>query len=641
MSNLSDKAGFLDRLTDIVNTHIANEQFGVNELAKEMGMSRSNLHRKLIKLTGKSASDFITEIRLARAKELLQDDTATISEIAYQVGFANPTYFSTVFKKAFHLTPGEYKRQNIGVLEFPNDDGISNTLQAKGSESRRSRIVSSVLIFLVVIAAATVVYIIIQNNAIDDQGAKVTAGEISLVVIPSENLESDSIQPWFSESMVDYISSTLSRLSAFKVSGRASTMKDWIHGKSMREIGEALNADYIVRLNPLMIANTIRIVVEVFRAQDGKLIWSDTNDFSQSEVFELDITKQIAAHLQTAISHQEREFIRDLGTEDPIALENYLHGNDKLKLLSSANQWRAIDYFKYAIELDSEYVQPYAGIASAYFNMTYWAVTDIDTSFVKLAREWALKAIDKNEAIGEPYFILAAISYMHEWDWKAAEISFKRGMELNPDYFWGCNTYAHFLYIMRRFEESFDMFKHASQLDPLDPWTLCDVSLLYYWVDESEKGYDLLKRILEKYPDNWIVKHYAALYYKIGFINDYNDEFLEEIWKMGDNDIREIPSFYLGDLGLWLIQFGRREEGIQVLNEFTRREDEGEKDVSYVWMGIIYNLLGDSEKAIDYLEKGYEHRELFLFIFNVEPTLEQLRENKRFQALLKKMGLEE
>ena len=107
---------FLTVIKLIIEDNIGNENFSVSDLAKEVGLSRSMLHRKLIKLTGKSATDLITEIRLKRALELLKNDVVTVSEIAYRVGYSSPSYFNKVFKKTFNVSPGEVRKKGSGRL---------------------------------------------------------------------------------------------------------------------------------------------------------------------------------------------------------------------------------------------------------------------------------------------------------------------------------------------------------------------------------------------------------------------------------------------------------------------------------------------------------------------------------------------
>ncbi len=105
---------FLSKIVQLIEDNLDNEYFSVEDLAQKAGLSRSMLHRKLIKLTGKSASDLIMEKRLLKAKELLENDVATASEIAYKVGFKSPSYFNKVFHKYFNISPGSV-RKNAGV----------------------------------------------------------------------------------------------------------------------------------------------------------------------------------------------------------------------------------------------------------------------------------------------------------------------------------------------------------------------------------------------------------------------------------------------------------------------------------------------------------------------------------------------
>jgi len=100
---------FLDRVMRVIDEHISEEEFSIEEFGKDVGMSRSQMHRKLKALTGKSTSLYLRTVRLAKAKQLIEDKMATISEISYQVGFSSPAYFSRCFKEEFGYTPSEVK----------------------------------------------------------------------------------------------------------------------------------------------------------------------------------------------------------------------------------------------------------------------------------------------------------------------------------------------------------------------------------------------------------------------------------------------------------------------------------------------------------------------------------------------------
>ena len=98
---------FLDKITKVIEENISNEQFGVSELADEIAMSRSNLLRKVKKMTSLSVSQFINQVRLNKAMEMLKETSLTVSEISYEVGFSSPSYFTKCFHEQYGYTPSE------------------------------------------------------------------------------------------------------------------------------------------------------------------------------------------------------------------------------------------------------------------------------------------------------------------------------------------------------------------------------------------------------------------------------------------------------------------------------------------------------------------------------------------------------
>jgi AraC-like DNA-binding protein len=110
---------FLKKSIHVVEDNIANPEFTVEELSREMAMSRMYLYKKILALTDKTPVEFIRIIRLQRAAILLEKSQLTVSEIAYQVGFNNPKYFAKLFKEEYQMLPTEYRRQSIHI-EFYN-----------------------------------------------------------------------------------------------------------------------------------------------------------------------------------------------------------------------------------------------------------------------------------------------------------------------------------------------------------------------------------------------------------------------------------------------------------------------------------------------------------------------------------------
>jgi YesN/AraC family two-component response regulator len=98
---------FINKINDIINKHISEEEFSIEEFGREVGMSRSQLHRKLKGLTGKSASRYLRSVRLSKARKMIENQIGNISEIAYSVGFSSPVYFSKCFKDEYGFPPSD------------------------------------------------------------------------------------------------------------------------------------------------------------------------------------------------------------------------------------------------------------------------------------------------------------------------------------------------------------------------------------------------------------------------------------------------------------------------------------------------------------------------------------------------------
>src|SRR5688572_5723852 len=166
---------FLSRVNQIIEDNLSNENFTVDELSSEAGLSRSNLHRKLVKLTGKSASDLIQEARLRRARQLLENDVATVSEVAYRVGFNSPSYFNKVFQKFYGVSPGEVRKGfKINPLDSTDNSKISPTLS--GFKSRSPGLWITVIIISL---TAVGIYVYLTRPALKEK---------SIAVLPLDNL---------------------------------------------------------------------------------------------------------------------------------------------------------------------------------------------------------------------------------------------------------------------------------------------------------------------------------------------------------------------------------------------------------------------------------------------------------------------
>jgi tetratricopeptide (TPR) repeat protein len=353
-----------------------------------------------------------------------------------------------------------------------------------------------------------------------------------------------------------------------------------------------------------------------------------------------EVAKEVASNLHTALSPEEEDRIENLGTQDPEAYKYYLKGEHLMREPTEMNAWKAIDQFKQAISLDENYAQAHAGLANAYFYLTSWNVPEPDSSYIPVAEKWALRALEMNEDLGEPHFILGAISFYHKWNWKAAENALKAGMELNPNYIKGRVYYANFLTFMNRFEEAMAISEGSIKINPMDPGGYLEMAFTDYNITGDWEGnIELIHKCLELHPDWYNAKNALAMYYaqqegKRQYTYDYCQEQLDKF----HNDLQSIPAFFLGGIGEVLALVGK-EAVNEILSELLRRVDENEKDVSYLSLGRIYAALGEHETSLDYLEESIRIREPYAYTISATPVCQSLRSNPRFQDLLASIGI--
>lgn len=467
----------------------------------------------------------------------------------------------------------------------------------------------------------------------------------TIAVLPFENWNSDTAFSHLGDAITNEINTQLVKIKDFRVSSFNSCSKFRGSDKpSMAQIGKSLGANIVVVGSIERQDQDVSIQVRAIRVSSDDYLWADVYNDKWTNIFKIrtNIAISIAKELKIAIQPEELIQIENVESDNTDAYNLYLKGNFLLQQLDVDANWRAIELYNQAIALDSTYAQPYEGLAKAYYALTGWENPEPDSVLIPIAREWALKALELDQTLGGPHYVLGAISYLHEWDWEDAEKAFKTGMQLNPDHVWGRMQYSNLLFIMRRFEEAIFISEQTLKLDPLNPSAYIELAGPLYYSGEKERAYELNKKSLELHPDFWNAKRgIAFMDIERGNYQDVYD-FCTWLLEPYNGDLLITPAFTLGDVGYLMAQIGHEEEAVRILNELSRRIDAGEEDISYMWMGLIFDRMDKTEIAFDYLELSYEAREDFMFIINIVPEFndEVLRSNPRFQALIKKLGFD-
>ena len=293
-NHLSKDEKFLRNLKESVQSNLGNEQFGVESLATSIGISRIQVYRKLQRLTGKNVSQYIREIRLERAMELLKEDVSNVAEIAYQVGFGSPSYFNKCFHDFYGYPPGEIVKNNQNKSDSQDvvitKEGEENknvlVLKKKKIFSERYILYTFIILFGVVFIIIGVNYLIKVNRT---EALIKSPTEKTIAVLPFRNDSQDSDYVYFLNGMQEEILNQLQKIEDLIVRPRQSVEQFRNTEKDIPSIGEELNVTYILEGSGRLFRDTVRMWIKLTNVKTNEQIWGEPYNvpYATKAVFDL------------------------------------------------------------------------------------------------------------------------------------------------------------------------------------------------------------------------------------------------------------------------------------------------------------------------------------------------------------------
>jgi TolB-like protein/DNA-binding winged helix-turn-helix (wHTH) protein/Flp pilus assembly protein TadD len=455
----------------------------------------------------------------------------------------------------------------------------------------------------------------------------------SLAVLPLENLSNDASQDYFADGMTDELITHLGQISAIRVISRTSAMTYKNAHKPLAEIARELNVDAVVEGSVLHSGERVRIAAQLIEVPADKQIWAESyeGDFRDTLALQSRVARSIAAQIRATLNRQEQVALDNPKAVNPEAYEAYLKGRYFLNKRTGDGLRSAIEYFKRAIESDSNYAEAYSGLADAYALSGDWkyGVLPPQEAFPK-AKAAATKALALDESLGEAHASLAYALDLYGWDWEAAETEYKRAIKLNVGYATAHQWYSWHLLMMGRNSEAIAELREAESLDPLSLIISADVAdalSVTHQFDEAERQ----SRKTLRLDPNFAVGHYElgqALEQK-----QLHDQAIAEFQKA--IDISGHSGAFDSNLGNAYAVSGRREEAIKIVEALESRQNQNpslDADIALIYVG-----LGDPDQAMSWLNKGYDAR--FKASILLRPAFDPLRSDARFKELLHRVGL--
>lgn len=606
---------FLGEVNLCIENNLDKEHFSVEDLARHVGLSRSMLHRKLIKLTGKSATDLITERRLLRAKEMLENNVATVSEIAYRVGFNNPSYFNKVFKDYYQLSPGEVRKGNTIITTQGSKKEMHGTSFARPKTTLK-RILFMLAVIIFITAAVTGIYYVLINDK---------PVEKSIAILPFDNLSSNDENRHFADGIVEDLLNRLSKIEDLKVISRTSSEVFRNKGnKTIPQIAGILNVSYILEGTVQRESSNVRISIQLIDAKKDNHILSKQYDRQLNEIFKLqsEIASQIASELSLVLSDQQEYALKQDQTTNLKAFEYKQLGRYHFNRRTREDIRASVKYFKLAIREDPDYALAYAELADVYWIMPWYGYIDLKTgrdSAYYLSKQ-ALK-LDKN--LGEAHNVLGGVYNEYDWDQPAAEEEFLKAIKCKPNHAPTYQYYSEFLCTMGKLSEAREILNKAVLLDPYSFIIRYASSLLYFKQGNLDQALAEIQICRELVNDhNWTENLAFQIYRKLNDEQSALESFKKYVSITYHWTPAKVDSVYsisgMNGLIRWQLKEGK----------FSRKS----------FGALYYAMLGEYEEALDILESSVEKGILVPFV-TTEPEFEPLRSNPRFIAIRKKMGL--
>jgi TolB-like protein/DNA-binding winged helix-turn-helix (wHTH) protein/Tfp pilus assembly protein PilF len=453
----------------------------------------------------------------------------------------------------------------------------------------------------------------------------------SIAVLPLQNLSADPSQEYLAEGVTDEIITDLAKLAGPRVISRTSALQYKGTHKTIPEIARELHVGAVLEGSVECSGGRMRVRVQLIDATTDRHLWAEAYDRQLSDVLllEAEMAQDIARQIQVRLTPQQQQALAHNRALNPEAFQDYLQGRHYWALRTSQSLTTAIDYFSRAIQQDPNDARGYAGLAQCYIVLPMLAKTSQTEAYQK-ARDAAVKALALDDSLAEAHLAIAEVKLYGDWDFVGAENEFKKTLDLNSNYSTGHQWYGEFLSLMARHPEAIRELQIAVALDPLSPV----VHLQFGNTLQQARQYD---QALDQYQEALkIDPKFSLPFHAMHWAYRRQGKFAESIEPLraalqswdAKNDwialVDQLPAAYS--------KGGRT----GYLRQCVKIDEHSERP--WFYLARDYADLGNREAALAALNKSYENRHLEVLWLLVDPELDPLRSDPRFEELIGKIG---
>jgi TolB-like protein len=542
--------------------------------------------------------------------------------------------YKTFYRDQINKVANAIKENISGLkgepLEFENEpkEVIKITLPEEKTRNKTKKVLIYSLSLLVILAA---VFVTIKTNFLKKEIEK------SIAVLPFRNDSPEDSTQYFMDGVMEELLNKLQSIKSLRVVGRTSVEQFRGQDKSIPMIAKELGVNYIVEGSGQKSGNSFRMRVQLIIARNERHIWG--NSFEQEnldmrEYFKAQsgFAEAIANELNAAMSSDERMLMEKTHDINFEVYDNYLKSRQYWGDVGKESLQKALEYLNNAIKEEPGWAPLYSGLAQVWINLQQMGFEPPSVAIPEIYNNLN-KALELDPNLSEAHYLKAMIAHLVEWDWQKSEKEFLKALAVNPNDALSRALYAQLLCVLQRTDEGVTQGRLALALDPLNPYVKCLCAAILPCVGDCKTAIDIAEEVTVADPGNYLANNVIFIaafkckeYGKVIKAEKYN----LPVFSVKEDDIKEIERIFNEE------GFVKAYEKIMILLEKIAENNP----ISPLDMAMRYIMANQPDKAMDWLEKGFELHDpgmtyIATKIFNLDP----LFNNPRFIDIVKKMNL--
>ena len=540
-----------------------------------------------------------------------------------------PRFIQTVTGRGYRfIAPVEVVSPEIEAASLPSNAAATTRAAVPPPPAPRNWL-KLLLVVAAAITLAAVAAIVFRSRPTPVS----TSPRRMLAVLPFENLTGDPGQEYFTDGLTEEMITQLGRVDPARlgVIARTSVMNYKGARKPLNEVRRELGVEYVLEGSVRRDGGKVRVTAQLIQLSDQTHLWAQEYDRELRDilVIQSDISAEIASEIERELgAPRSRPARADAMTpERSEAYDSYLKGLYFFNKRSAFPE--AIRNFQQAVARDSQYASAYALLADSYTLMG--AYDQLPASdFAEQARAAASRAVELDDRSAEAHTALALIVQNYDYDWTTSEREFRRAITLDPNYATAHQWYAEHLMWLGRFDEALAESERARQLDPLSLIIATDDAYLLYTSRKYDRAIKEFHSVLDRDPG-------FGRAHDIGLVYVQTDQCSAALNDWHAQPVQNLGSYWARTAYLEG-RCGRPELARQALARVLELEKQHSHNPTML-AATAYLGVGDKEKAVDWLVKAYQQRTNELTKLKVDPVFDPLRNDPRFQDLLRRVGL--